>query len=58
MGVANLAQVRSTEVIASLTGPLNWVNIGWQATCATVRSVVVLGVEGSSPLAHPILYGR
>lgn len=47
MGAASLTQVRSTQVITLRTRPLNWVNVGWQATCAVVRSVVVLAIVGS-----------
>jgi len=39
MGAANLAQVRSAEVIAPRIRPLNWVNVGWQATCADSRTL-------------------
>jgi hypothetical protein len=49
MGAANLAQMRSTELIACRTRPLNWVNVGLQATYAAAPSVVVLGVVASNP---------
>jgi hypothetical protein len=56
MGAADCTQVRPGAVIIPHPRPLTCDNVGYQAARPAVCSVVVLGVGGSSPLAHPIVY--
>jgi hypothetical protein len=53
MGANGRAKVRSDGVIVAAQGFLTSLDSLYQAVRPTVRSVVVLGVGGSSPLAHP-----
>ena len=54
MGAADRAQVRSNAVIVPLPRSVTCGNVGCQAACTVMCPVVVLGVGGSSPLAHPM----
>jgi len=58
MGAVDRAQVRPSAVIVPSPRPLTCGNVGFQATCPVVCSVVVLGVVGSSPIVHPIVLTR
>jgi hypothetical protein len=53
-GATNYGQVRPSTVIIPQPRPLTCGDFSSQATCPAVCSVVVLGVGGSSPLAHPM----
>jgi len=56
MGAADCVQVRPSAVVIPQSRPLTCGNVGYQAVCPAVCSVVVLGVVGSSPIVHPIVH--
>jgi hypothetical protein len=58
MGANGRAEVRSDGVTVAARGFLTSPDSLYQAVRSKVCSVVVLGVEGSNPFAHPIVYGR
>ena len=55
MGAAKCAEVRSGTVIVTALSALTCPDACYQAPRSRVRSVVVLDVAGSNPVAHPRL---
>jgi hypothetical protein len=58
MGATMGAQVRPDTVIVAARRFLTSPDIGYSVTRYRAPCVVVLGVEGSDPFAHPIVYSR
>jgi len=58
LGAAVLAQAARDAVIGPLPRSLTWVNTVIWTVWVTGRSVVVLGVVGSNPIAHPTVMSQ
>ena len=58
VGATTRAWLRSNAVTVRASRSLTSTDSHYIGTCRAGFSVVVLGVGGSSPLAHPIVYSR